>query len=98
MDIFAHALWVQPVLQLIHKSHPAARIEVLATPGLRLSEQLQDGRSLRYAIVNIGGRNCGDVLDSFGWCVRRLPFTLEHGFSSRSGGGEHDRRRHSLVS
>ena len=39
----------------VEREYADARIEVLADPGRRLSEQMQDGRSYRYAIVSAGG-------------------------------------------
>ena len=64
-------------LRRIREAHPDARIEVLATPGKRLSQQLQDGCSFRYGLVSIGGRSREDLLAAFDWCRRRLPFTFE---------------------
>lgn len=64
-------------LAAIHRVHPDARIEVLASPGELLSQQLQDECSFRYGIVNLGGRDRDEILASFDWCRRRLPFRFE---------------------
>lgn len=61
----------------INQVHADVRIEVLVNAGERLSQRLQDGRSFRYGIVNIGGRNRDDVLAIFDWCRQRLTFTFE---------------------
>lgn len=64
-------------LERVREAHPDVRIEVLATPGERLSEQLQDGCSFRYGIISIGGRSREDVLAIFDWCRQRLRVTFE---------------------
>jgi hypothetical protein len=56
--------------------HPDARIEILATPGRRLSHAMQDGSSFRYGLVNLGGDDRADILAKFDACRRALPFTL----------------------
>ncbi len=33
--------------------------------GRQLSDELQDGHSYRYGIVNLGGRDLADVLETF---------------------------------
>lgn len=45
----------------IARDYSDARIEVLAETGRRLSEQMQDGRSYRYAIINAGGSDHKDA-------------------------------------
>jgi ATP-grasp domain len=55
---------------------PDLRVEILVTPGKRLSQELQDGRSYRYGIINIGGENRRDILDTLEYCLQRLHFDL----------------------
>jgi hypothetical protein len=55
---------------------PDARIEILATPGRRLSHAMQDGASFRYGLINIGGNDRQDILSTFDACRRALPFEL----------------------
>lgn len=64
-------------LEAIREAHPNVRVEVLASPGECLSEQLQDECSFRYGIINIGGLSLEDVLATFDWCRQRLMFTFE---------------------
>ena len=71
-------------VQKILDVYPDARVEVLAEAGDLLSEQLQDGCSFRYAIVNIGGQNRGDVSQNFNWCRERLTFCFERAAATRS--------------
>ena len=58
----------------VEEEFPDARIEVLAEAGRRLSEQMQDGRSYRYAIINAGGSDCDDAQQRARQCRRRLDF------------------------
>lgn len=55
---------------------PDARIEVLVTPGKRLSEELQDGESYRYGIVDLGGADRDDLLARLRRVENALPFTF----------------------
>lgn len=64
-------------LERIKGRYPDARVEVLAGAGEQLSAQLQDGRSFRYGVVNLGGRDRGDILAGFDWCCQQLGFVFE---------------------
>jgi hypothetical protein len=59
------------------EEHPDVRVEVIAEQGKKLSQQLQDGRSYRYGLLNIGGRDRHDISQIFDSCVERLGFILE---------------------
>jgi len=61
----------------LHLKHPDIRIEVLATEGLRLSQQMQDGQSYRYGIINIGGGSMREISDIYEDCLRKLTFVFE---------------------
>ena len=56
--------------------HPDARIEILVTSGRQLSHELQDGKSFRYGLINVGARDCREAMDVVADCTRRLPFTF----------------------
>jgi biotin carboxylase len=45
--------------------YPEIRVELHATVGRKLSDELQDGHSYRYGIVNLGGSDLADVLERF---------------------------------
>ena len=64
-------------IALLLKKHPDARVEVLADEGKNLSQQLQDGQSYRYGVVNIGGRDMNDILNIFEQFRSELPFVME---------------------
>lgn len=57
-------------------SHPGIRVEILASAGRRLSDEMQDGSSFRYGIVNLGGRDRHDIREKFEECRRQLTFTF----------------------
>lgn len=60
----------------VEADHPDIRVEVLARPGYKLSQELQDGGSYRYGIVNVGGRDDQDIRDRLQRCVASLPFVF----------------------
>jgi len=45
--------------------YPDIRVELHATVGRRLSDELQDGHSYRYGIVNLGARDLAEALETF---------------------------------
>lgn len=53
---------------------PDARLKVLCRVGHRLSEELQDGKSFRYAVLNLGGADREDVLERYREAMDLLPF------------------------
>ena len=55
---------------------PDARIEILATLGENLSEEMQDSESYRYGVASLGGKDVPDILDTLDECCRRLDFVL----------------------
>lgn len=57
--------------------YPDIRVELHGTVGRRLSAELQDGRSYRYGIVNLGGTDRADVLTQFEACRDRLGIVLQ---------------------
>jgi len=75
-DHVVAALPAEEQMAEIEKLYPDVRIEVHATPGRRLSDQLQDGSSFRYGIVNLGGASREDLLERFERCHAKLGFVL----------------------
>jgi biotin carboxylase len=57
--------------------YPDIRVELHGVVGRKLSAELQDGRSYRYGIVNLGGRDLADVLAQFKTCRDRLGIVLQ---------------------
>lgn len=60
----------------VRARHPDVRVEVLATEGRKLSQQMQDGRSYRYGLINIGGDDRADILRILDECLGMLTFSL----------------------
>ena len=56
--------------------YPDIRVELHATPGRKLSDEFQDGKSYRYGVLNLGGRDLADVLEQFESCRARLGIEL----------------------
>jgi biotin carboxylase len=61
----------------LQRSYPDMRIEIFAQEGAKLSQQLQDGNSYRYAVLNIGARDRQEILEILEDCRRRLTFIFE---------------------
>lgn len=75
-NYYVAAIPTQENVAYIETRYPDIRIEVLTTAGIKLSQQMQDGRSYRYGMINIGGQNRQDIADIFAWCSKELKFTL----------------------
>jgi ATP-grasp domain-containing protein len=61
-------------LATLAQAFPDARVELFLEPGQRLSETIQDGKSFRYGLVNLGGRGEEDLHRRFEEARRLLPF------------------------
>jgi biotin carboxylase len=70
------ALPCEERLAEIDRAYPDVRIEIHATAGRKLSDELQDGTSFRYGIISLGGRDLADVLCSFERCQAELGIVL----------------------
>ena len=75
-DRVVAALPCEERLAEIERAYADIRIEIHATVGRRLSDELQDGTSFRYGIVSLGGRDRADVLSSFEMCQAELGIVL----------------------
>lgn len=75
-DCLVAALPSEEKLAEIERAHPDIRVEIHATPGRKLSDELQDGASYRYGIVNLGGRDRAEVLAKFEACRAELGIVL----------------------
>ncbi len=65
------------VIDGVVERHPDVRIEILARAGRKLSQQMQDGCSFRYGIVNLGGADRQEIAEHFERCARALRFEFE---------------------
>ena len=75
-DCQVTALPTEVALARLARLYPGIRVELHATVGRKLSDELQDGHSYRYGIVNLGGRDRADVLNRFEACRETLGIAL----------------------
>jgi biotin carboxylase len=75
-DCLVAALPSEEQVAELERLYPDITVEVHATAGRKLSDELQDGTSFRYGIVNLGGRDREDVLQRFAACRKRLSIAL----------------------
>jgi biotin carboxylase len=61
----------------LSRLYPGIRVELHAAIGRKLSDELQDGQSYRYGIINLGGCDRDDVLEQFEACRERLGIVLQ---------------------
>lgn len=76
-DAYVRELPSDRSVERLLSRHPDLRIEVLANRGEWLSESMQDGRSFRYAVVNIGGADRSEILRILDECIAELKFDFE---------------------
>jgi biotin carboxylase len=75
-DLAVEAVPSDVDVQKLGRLYPDIRVEVHARPGRKLSDELHDGQSYRYGIVNLGGRDLPDVLQKFAACRAQLGIVL----------------------
>jgi biotin carboxylase len=75
-DGLVAALPCEDRLADIERAYPDIRVEIHATSGRKLSYELQDGKSFRYGIVSLGGRDRAEVLRQFAACQAELGIVL----------------------
>src|SRR6476659_9577771 len=63
-------------IEELERCYPDLRVELHATAGRKLSDELQDGASFRYGIVNLGGSSRTEMLQRLEDCRARLGFIL----------------------
>jgi biotin carboxylase len=63
-------------LERLATFYPDMRIELHGELGKKLSDELQDGTSYRYGIINLGGCDRANVLAQFNSCRERLGMIL----------------------
>jgi biotin carboxylase len=64
----------QEAIDAIVADYPDAIIEIHATPGRNLSDQMQDAQSFRYGLVNIGANSAVELERKFAHIAGRLQF------------------------
>jgi hypothetical protein len=74
-------------VERVRQLWPDVRIEVLAREDGRLSQELQDGSSYRYGLLNIGAQDRDEILRIFEWCRAALPFVFAEDDGRESDAG-----------
>ncbi len=64
-------------IEKVKEAIPDIRIYVYTSEGELLSDQLQDGKSYRYGLMNIGGRDRQEIIEKFELAKRMLPFEFQ---------------------
>lgn len=75
-DKFVAALPTDAQREEVMERYPDARIEILATAGRRLSDEMQDGHSFRYGIVSLGGQSEEEIQSALAEVLETLRFSL----------------------
>ena len=75
-DKFVVRVPSQEEVEGLLSERPDLRIEILASPGEALSEQMQDEFSYRYGLIDIGGEDRREILSILDYCRSRLSFEL----------------------
>jgi biotin carboxylase len=76
-DHFVHRVPGPADVAAVLARFPDARVQVIARPGRRLSQDFQDPFSFRYGLVNLGADSEADLLERLEQCVRLLPFEMQ---------------------
>lgn len=98
VDMHVEALPSTLEIEDVLARHPDARIEILATVGRRLSDEMQDGHSYRYGVINLGGDDRHDLLRNLQDCLSRLTFGLSPVQTMEPGDRlAHDGQRRAVV-
>ena len=82
--IWSRPCRARPISSASRELYPDIRVELHATPGRKLSDEFQDGKSYRYGVLNLGGRDLADVLEQFESCRAELGIELRPFAASRS--------------
>lgn len=64
-------------LERFARRFPEAFVEILVREGEKLSDELQDDYSFRYALVDLCAKDREDLLEKFGDAKALLPFAFE---------------------
>lgn len=76
-DQYVHQVPSKEDITEIEKRYPDTIVQVIATPGKKLSDQVQDSYSYRYGLVHIGADSEQELEQKFEDIKRLLPYKLE---------------------
>ena len=69
-------------IEKVKEAIPDIRIYIYTSEGELLSDQLQDGKSYRYGLMNIGGRDRQEIIEKFELAKRMLRFKFQDTLSN----------------
>lgn len=64
-------------IEKVRNLFPETRIEIFAEPGQCLSAGLQDGKSFRYCVIDLGGQTIRELEEKLEICKEILQFEME---------------------
>lgn len=73
-DKFVLRLPDEQDIQRIYDTYTDVNIEICCSQGKKLSQAFQDGKSYRYALINLAAMNKEELLQKVEECKQRLPF------------------------
>ncbi|MBI2082412.1 MAG: ATP-grasp domain-containing protein [Deltaproteobacteria bacterium] len=73
-DETVHRLPSPEEIASLEEKFPEIRVEIFGRIGHRLSEELQDGKSYRYGLINLGGDTEKELAEKFLTCQEGLRF------------------------
>ncbi len=71
-------------IEEVEKQFPDSIVQVIATKGKKLSEQLQDSHSFRYGLVNMGADSEEQLVKNFEEASKMLNFQLEPVYAAQA--------------
>lgn len=86
-DSIVRALPTQTDKEHLFAAEPDARIELFGSIDHTLSEEIQDGMSYRYGLINIGAQSQKELLEKFQRCKSLLPIQFEPMLHSTTAAG-----------
>lgn len=63
-------------IESVKEKFPDTRIKIYVRQGRKLSNAIQDGKSFRYATINLGGSNWDDLYKKYEQCREKLTFVF----------------------
>lgn len=69
-----HRVPEQHDIERLYQKFPEVRVEIFVGRGARLSTTLQDGKSYRYGLINLGANNHQALEEQFERAIALLPF------------------------
>ncbi len=64
-------------IEHVEQLFPDCRIYIPVKPGMKLSDELQDGKSFRYGLIHLGHHTREQLYDAFEQCKQLLPVQFE---------------------